>query len=190
MEPGAPRRRGRGACWPTTLTLSRRTRRAVLAGLAARQVDAKPFRRVDQASSLRSSVETVQRIFIVIAGIAVLVGVISILNIGLATIGERVDELALRRAVGTTRLQLASIVLTEAVLVGAFAAASALGLGIVLVGPVTRGLFPDLTFDSAIPFPVSAATVGIAASRAAALLGGLIPAARAARIPIAAAMRA
>ena len=38
------------------------------------------------------------------AGLVLLIGVAGILNVGLATVGERVEEFALRRAVGTPAL--------------------------------------------------------------------------------------
>jgi putative ABC transport system permease protein len=165
-------------------------RTALTAVLAAKQIPAQQFQRIDQGVELRSSVAVVQRIFLVIAAIAVIVGAIGILNIGLATVGERVDELALRRAVGSTRAQLGAIVLSEAVLVGVLAATAAVALSTVLLRPVALGLFPDLPPDTAITFPASAALVGVGTSCVAALVGGLIPAIRAARIPIANVMRA
>ena len=50
--------------------------------------------------------------------LVLLIGVAGILNVGLATVGERVEEFALRRAVGTPRVLLAGIVLAETLLTG------------------------------------------------------------------------
>ena len=63
------------------------------------------------------------------AGLVLLIGVAGILNVGLATVGERVEEFALRRAVGTPRLLLAGIVLAETLLTGLLTAAAAIGVG-------------------------------------------------------------
>ena len=92
-------------------------------------------------------------IFLGMAGLVLLIGVAGILNVGLATVGERVEEFALRRAVGTPRLLLAGIVLAETLLTGLFTAAAAIGfaaLALQVVGPfVGGGAEPscgDLTF--------------------------------------------
>ncbi len=58
------------------------------------------------------------------AGLVLLIGVAGILNVGLATVGERIEEFALRRAVGTPRSLLAGIVLAETLLTGLFTAAA------------------------------------------------------------------
>ena len=56
------------------------------------------------------------------------IGVAGILNVGLATVGERVEEFALRRAVGTPRALLAGIVLAETLITGLLTAALAIGV--------------------------------------------------------------
>ncbi|NUT49341.1 MAG: ABC transporter permease, partial [Saccharothrix sp.] len=70
-------------------------------------------------------------IFLGMAALVLLIGVAGILNVGLATVGERVEEFALRRAVGTPRLLLAGIVLAETLLSGLLTAALAIGAGAV-----------------------------------------------------------
>jgi putative ABC transport system permease protein len=129
-------------------------------------------------------------VFFAMAGLVLLIGVAGILNVGLATVGERVEEFALRRAVGTPRALLAGIVLAETLLTGLFTAAAAIGAGIgglkvvsILVGesePLLRN----------VQFPWEAGVAGIIAGLLGGLLGGLIPALRAAGIPIATVMRA
>jgi hypothetical protein len=64
-------------------------------------------------------------VFLAMASLVLLIGVAGILNVGLATVGERVEEFALRRAVGTPRSLLAGIVLAETLLTGLLTAWSA-----------------------------------------------------------------
>jgi putative ABC transport system permease protein len=129
-------------------------------------------------------------IFLSMAGLVLLIGVAGILNVGLATVGERVEEFALRRAVGTPRVLLAGIVLSETLLTGLLTSAAAIGvaiLGLRLAGHVIGGRFPSL---SHVAFPWQAGVAGVIAGLVAGLLGGLFPAIRAARIAIATIMRA
>jgi putative ABC transport system permease protein len=129
-------------------------------------------------------------IFLGLAGLVLLIGVAGILNVGLATVGERIEEFALRRAVGTPRSLLAGIVLAETLLTGLLTAAAAIGTGAAalrIAAVFLEGKDPALRDLS---FPWQAAVAGVAAGLIAGVLGGLVPALRAARIPIATVMRA
>ncbi|WP_213451514.1 ABC transporter permease [Rhizomonospora bruguierae] len=136
---------------------------------------------------LGGTLRTIRIGFLIVGVITVLVGVMGMLNIGLATIRERAEELALRRSLGATRRDIALLVLFEAVLVGLAGAVSAVAIAAGLFAPLAARLFPA---DSRPAFPLGAALIGIAVGALAGLLGGLIPAIRAARLPIAAVMRA
>jgi len=145
---------------------------------------------IQSKKEISQQLATYRLIFLGIAGLVLLIGVAGILNVGLATVGERVEEFALRRAVGTPRALLAGIVLAETLLTGLFTATAAIGVASVclkIIGRVLGGREPILA-DMA--FPWQAGVAGIAAGLLAGLLGGLIPAIRAARIPIATVMRA
>lgn len=149
------------------------------------------FSRADSTDSLAAESATVRNIFVGIATIALIVGAVGVLNIGLATVGERVEEFALRRALGSRKTHLQLIVLLESATIGLFSAAAALAIAVPILGPATTLLFPQqaqLNLDS--DFPLAAAAIGIGASFIAALCGGIIPAVRAARIEIAHVMRA
>ncbi len=129
-------------------------------------------------------------VFFAMAGLVLLIGVAGILNVGLATVGERVEEFALRRAVGTPRALLAGIVLAETLLTGLLTAAAAIGLsvaGLKVVASVVGNSQPIL---ADVQFPWEAGVAGIIAGLIAGILGGFIPALRAAGIPIATVMRA
>ena len=129
-------------------------------------------------------------IFFGMAGLVLLIGVAGILNVSLASVGERIEEFALRRAVGTPRLLLGGIVLAETMIIGIFTAGAAVGvtaLGMSVGGPILADF--HYSFANAV-FPWQAAVAGVIAGLVAGVLGGLIPAIRAARIPIATVMRA
>lgn len=129
-------------------------------------------------------------VFLGMAILVLLIGVAGILNVGLASVGERVEEFALRRAVGTPRLLLAGIVLAETLFIGLFTAVTAIGAGIVGLKLSGHVLGDYEAFLRNVSFPWQAGVAGVIAGLAAGVLGGLIPAIRAARIPIATVMRA
>lgn len=129
-------------------------------------------------------------IFFGMAILVLLIGVAGILNVGLATVGERVEEFALRRAVGMPRLLLAGIVLSETLIIGLLTAFAAIGAGVVGLELAGRVLGNREPFLRNVDFPWQAGVAGVIAGLAAGVLGGLIPAIRAARIPIATVMRA
>lgn len=162
--------------------------RLVASGMPfAKDLHVEPIR---SRESIEKQLALFRWIFLGMAGLVLLIGVAGILNVGLATVGERIEEFALRRAVGTPRILLAGIVLAETLLTGLFTAAAAIGvamLGLQFAGGFLGGQHPSL---ANIAFPWQAGVAGIIAGLIAGILGGLIPAIRAARIPIATVMRA
>jgi putative ABC transport system permease protein len=138
---------------------------------------------VDQLNMLRW-------IFYGMATLVLLIGVAGILNVGLATVGERVEEFALRRAVGTPRLLLAGIVLAETLIIGMLTALAAIGAGVLGLEAASQLLGDREALLRDVAFPWQAGVAGVIAGLVAGVLGGLIPAIRAARIPIATVMRA
>lgn len=145
---------------------------------------------INSREQVETTLALLRAVFFGLAGLVLLIGVAGILNVGLATVGERVEEFALRRAVGTPRLLLAGIVLAETMLTGLLTAAAAIGFGAAVfqvVGPMLGSREPIL---ADLTFPWQAGFAGVIAGLVAGVLGGLVPAIRAARIPIATVMRA
>lgn len=161
--------------------------RLVAAGMPANQIQFNP---INSRKRVADTLALLRWVFLGMAGLVLLIGVAGILNVGLATVGERVEEFALRRAVGTPRLLLAGIVLAETLLTGLFTAAAAIAVGALGVRVVAALLQNRQPFLQHIEFPWQAGVAGVVAGLIAGLLGGLIPAIRAARIPIATVMRA
>ena len=145
---------------------------------------------VDAKKQLQSELKLFRLVFLAMASLVLLIGVAGILNVGLATVGERVEEFALRRAVGTPRMLLAGIVLAETLLTGLFTAAAAIGFSAAGLKAVSLLLGDSEPFLRDLQFPWEAGIAGIIAGLVAGILGGFIPALRAAGIPIATVMRA
>ena len=161
--------------------------RLVAAGTPADRIHVNTVNTLERMST---ELALMRWIFLGMAALVLLIGVAGILNVGLATVGERIEEFALRRAVGTPRLLLAGIVLAETLLTGLLTAALAIGAGaagLKLALLVFGSRFPALEGTA---FPWQAGVAGVIAGLVAGVLGGLVPALRAARIPIATVMRA
>lgn len=145
---------------------------------------------ISVADLMPGEIQMMRWVFLGVSILVLLIGAAGILNVGLATVGERIEEFALRRAVGTPRLLLAGIVLAETLLTGLLTAMAAIGAGVAGLAAAGR-LFGDRhPMLENVTFPWEAGVAGVAAGLIAGVLGGLVPAARAARIPIATVMRA
>ncbi|MCU7730368.1 ABC transporter permease [Actinoplanes sp. KI2] len=145
---------------------------------------------VDSHKERGKELTLMRLIFFSMAGLVLLIGVAGILNVGLATVGERVEEFALRRAVGTPRTLLAGIVLAETLLTGLLTAAAAIAASAAALKVVSMLLGDSQPLLHNVQFPWEAGVAGIIAGIVAGVLGGFIPALRAAGIPIATVMRA
>jgi len=145
---------------------------------------------INSKKERQKEITLLRLVFFSMAGLVLLIGVAGILNVGLATVGERVEEFALRRAVGTPRSLLAGIVLAETLLTGLLTAAAAIGVSVAGLAVVSRLVGDSQPLLHDVTFPWDAGVAGIIAGLVAGALGGLIPAIRAAGIPIATVMRA
>lgn len=125
-----------------------------------------------------------QNMFAAVSIVTLLVAVIGLLNLGLATLRERVRELSLRRAVGATRMRVFGLVLTSTLLLSGFTMLFSIGIAY----PVVRWWLPsfvDPTSPLQTPgFPWQAALYGMVAALAAGAIGGLVPAIAAARVDV------
>jgi len=145
---------------------------------------------VDSRERQEKELRLLRLVFLAMASLVLLIGVAGILNVGLATVGERIEEFALRRAVGTPRSLLAGIVLAETLLTGLLTAAAAIGVSVAGLKALSVLLGDAEPFLRDVQFPWDAGLAGVLAGLVAGILGGFVPAVRAARIPIATVMRA
>lgn len=121
---------------------------------------------------------------IVLAAIVLAVGGVGIGSMTLVSVVARTQEIAVRRAVGSTRGQIFGLILAESALLGVVGALAGLTVGLAsgALTATARG-WPLPTLDPSIAaVPLIAVLVAV--------LGGTSPALRAARIPPALALRA
>ena len=119
---------------------------------------------------------TLTLILLAVAGATLLVGGIGIMNIMLATVGARVQEVGIRKTVGATASDIRFQFLSEAIAISAVGG---------LIGIVVGIAIPfSLRFLTEYRVPVSgvSAVVGIAVSSLVGLFFGTFPAIRAARL--------
>jgi putative ABC transport system permease protein len=131
-------------------------------------------------------VEEFMRLKDALALACLVMGGVVIANVMLLTLLERTGEIAVRRVEGATRRDIALQFLAEAGVQGAVGAVLGLPLGMLLAwGRVA--LEPHRTLDFA--FPAGTAALACLVAVAACVVAGILPAARAARLDPAAALR-
>ncbi|SBW28088.1 hypothetical protein FDG2_5528 [Candidatus Protofrankia californiensis] len=147
-------------------------------------------RRLDQDDTLAPVIEQQTRTARIVAWVTMAVGGLGMLGVGISTVRERGRELGIRRALGAPRTAIFFGIIVETVLNVLVAAAVAVPLAALVVyllpGQLVVGGVPRPP-DAALP--LSSAVRGIAAATAVGLLAGVVPAARAARLSVIAAIR-
>jgi putative ABC transport system permease protein len=124
-------------------------------------------------------------------GIALFVGSFVIFNTLSITVAQRSRELATLRTIGASRRQVLRSVLLEAFVLGAFASAVGLALGVALAHGL-KSLFAGLGLDlpsGALSLEPRTVIVSLVAGILVTVIAGLIPAMRATRVPPIAAVR-
>ena len=120
-------------------------------------------------------VSAIATVVAVIAGISLLVGSISIMNIMLTSIAERQREVGLRKAIGATNLQIINQFVIESAIIGLLG--GILGYGVGIGGAFLLGMY--LPFTPSLQWQI--ALLAIATSVLAGITSGLYPAIRAAQ---------
>ena len=145
----------------------------------------------EQASSVKSAFGFFTLMLTIFALIALFVGWFIISNTFSILVAQRTRELALLRAIGATRRQVMTSVMTEAVLIGLFSGVLGLGAGILLAW----GGFEALTAagvdlpTAGLVVPPSAIAIALIAGLGVTLVAAIMPAIRATRVPPIAALR-
>ncbi len=130
------------------------------------------------------------RIFLVAAGgITLLVGAIGVMNIMLVVVGERTNEIGLRKAVGASSRSIFLQFVAEASAVCGLSGLLGALLGIGFTRLIASLAPPDGPFGSPPVLDPFLIAVIVSALAAVGIVAGVVPAARAARIPPAEALR-
>ncbi|NLT53923.1 MAG: ABC transporter permease [Actinomycetales bacterium] len=145
--------------------------------------------RADHVDELLGQLRAQQTAFLAVGVLALIISALGILNIGLASVGERARELVIRRAIGATRAGLMGQMLVASVVIGLVAAALACGLAVLGVEWWVPRRVDPMTAIRPPTLPWTAATWGLVAATTTTLLGSLIPAVVAARLDVASALR-
>ncbi|KGN30640.1 ABC transporter permease [Knoellia sinensis KCTC 19936] len=143
------------------------------------------------ASDIQEALGFITTFLLIFAGVALVVGSFLIVNTFSILVAQRSRELALFRALGSTRRQVARSVLFEASVIGLIGSIIGLGLGVVIAMGI-RVLFGqfglDLSGQSLIISPrtiVVSLVVGLVVT----LVAAYLPARKAGKVPPVAAMR-
>lgn len=140
--------------------------------------------RPSDALEARAQVDVaLQTLLLGLGGVALLVGALGIANVMVISVLERRAEVGLRRALGATRRQIRTQFLIESAMLSALGGIGgvALGAGVTIAYAASQGWTPAI--------PVFAVAGGVVAALAIGGLAGLYPAARAARLDPAEAVR-
>lgn len=125
----------------------------------------------------------VRALAILLAGVTIVIGVLSIGNVASLSVVQRTQEIGLRRAVGGSRRDIFVMILTESLFVGGLSGLLGSAIGVFAVAAVSVHQHWEAVIAPAAPLaaPFLGALTG--------LLAGLVPAYRATRITPAAALR-
>jgi len=115
-------------------------------------------------------------LFLMLAGVTLIVGMVGIANTSLVAVLERTREIGLRRAVGARRADIRRQFLTEAALIGGIGGVlgTLLGLTVVIGVALAQDWTPVISRGLTLAAPLAGLLCGV--------LAGFLPAGRAARI--------
>lgn len=135
-----------------------------------------------QGSNLSSSANTFTKVVTAAGVFVMLLGALSLVNISLVTVRQRIHEIGVRRSFGATSRRIFFSIMLESVV--ATVVAGVVGIGIAIVGMRIMPLsaFLGIPVTTTPPFPMMAAVIGLVAATAVGALAGIIPAIVATRI--------
>jgi len=133
------------------------------------------FTTVGQLKNFQQITGGVAAAMLVIAGIALLVGGVGVMNIMLVNVTQRTREIGVRKALGATRRDIAIQFLVEAVTLTGFGGVVGIGVGLGVA------LLARTLFDFQAAAPLWSVLLGFSVSTAVGILFGLWPALQAAR---------
>jgi putative ABC transport system permease protein len=146
--------------------------------------------RTDWGAQMDDPTSILRVITMVIGGIILLLGALSLLNIALVTVRQRIREIGIRRSFGATSGRVFFAVMMESVVATFVAGIVGVILAVLLVqSPMVSNLVSFGGISDVPPFPASAAIFGLVVATVVGALAGLIPAIIAVRVKVIDAIR-
>jgi putative ABC transport system permease protein len=142
----------------------------------------------DYKSNLASRVNQVLALFGTLLGLAILIALFGIANTLSLSVIERTRESALLRAMGLTRGQLRQMLLTEAGLMALLGMALGVGLGAAFGWAMVNAFIKSSGGQGVLSIPYGQIAIYVVIGACAGLLAAVLPARRAAKISVVAAM--
>jgi putative ABC transport system permease protein len=125
-----------------------------------------------------------------VAGLVLFLGALSLVNISLVTVRQRIREIGIRRSFGATAGRVFFAVMMESVVATLVAGALGVAVSVAIIenpwvqNKISMGSTIDLP-----PFPIDAAVLGLVCAMAVGVLAGLLPAVAAVRFKVIDAIR-
>ncbi|HQY29758.1 MAG TPA: ABC transporter permease [Thermomicrobiales bacterium] len=146
--------------------------------------------RVDQASELAPVLDQQNVTARIVMWVALVIGGLGILGVGLASVRERSMEFGLRRALGATRVRIFASVVAQTLLEVLLAAIIAIPVAGAVLGLSARRLVLEtLPLPASTSLPVKSALLGLVSALVVGLIASCLPAMRAARLSVIQALR-
>ena len=145
--------------------------------------------RSDTVQRVIQQLETLQAFFAWTAVIVLAIAALGLMNVGLASVKERARELVIRRALGARRRDIFGLVLGASLAIVVIVGLVGVLIAIVAVYVIVPAVIPPSSAITSPGFPVVACLSGLTAAIATAAMGSAAPAIRAARLPVALALR-
>ena len=158
------------------LSVSQLTAAIELLGTRLGEVNPRSINRSDTVAQLNELRATISRIFIIVGMIASGLAMLGILNISLSRAREQVRDIAVRRAVGASRLQVFAELVGATVVIGIFAAIVAAIIGHAVFTFVIPNYVPIMSGIDPPVFPVASLLAAVLLNSSIAVAGSSIPA--------------
>ena len=126
--------------------------------------------------------DTFRLVVLGIGTLVLLLGALSLVNITLVTVRQRIREIGIRRSFGATSGRIFFSIMLESVVATVVAGAIGVALAIVVVQNIPLASWLGFALQDTPPFPLSAAMTGLLAATGVGALSGLLPALVAVRV--------
>ncbi|MCO5217138.1 MAG: ABC transporter permease [Thermomicrobiales bacterium] len=146
--------------------------------------------RIDKIGEFSAVLTQLSTTGLYVSGVALVIGGLGILGMGLASVRERSQEYGLRRALGASTTRIFLSVLMQSVVEGIIVVVIAIPVALVLLQVLIGLVIPsDLPPPGFVPLPASSTLLGVVATLAVSLVASLAPAVRAARTSVVQSLR-